>query len=84
MLNKRRLSKDMTEEEIEARLKLPKIEFEKNMSVEKYKEWVKDTRFRMSFAYKENTILRKNVYDLEIQLREARKRISELLATKDD
>ncbi len=35
------------------------------------------------FAHKENIILRKNVYDLEIQLREARKRISELLATKD-
>lgn len=52
---------------------------EKNVSKRKLRSEMTEE----DFAHKENIILRKNVYDLEIQLREARKRISELLATKD-
>ena len=52
---------------------------EKNVSKRKLRSEMTEE----DFAHKENIILRKNVYDLEIQLREAHKRISELLATKD-
>ena len=55
------------------------INKEKNVSKRKLRSEMTEE----DFAHKENIILRKNVYDLEIQLREARKRISELLATKD-